>query len=274
MRKLLILSVLFVSLLCASAFAALPVLLEATGASQGKIESDYSGTNKQQWMGKDIVIYSMLGHMSAKGNKVITLTKELDKTTPNFYSALLNGEKLTLKLKFYNTGPSGMTENYFSMNLEGVKITSIDPNYPYTFVSANNVYPHLEDITFKFDKAVLVHEASGTGLQSGGETSNKESSNEESSNEERMVEGEQEMPEIEGGIGVQGMTGNPEEPMGPEDEPMHEDPEGEGEPPAEPGMDPEDMHPEDRPPEGMPPEGMPEGMPPEEWEQMQQETME
>jgi type VI secretion system secreted protein Hcp len=87
-------------------------------------------------------------------HRPLTITKELDRSTPILRSALTFNETLTsFELLFYNTGlKTGIETQYFTIKLTNASIASIDMQMP------NNRHADLasletfEDVTFTYQK--------------------------------------------------------------------------------------------------------------------------
>jgi len=59
-------------------------------------------------------------------HKPITITKEIDKSTPLIFKALVNNEQIKeVELRFYKPGKGGKEEQYFTIKLENAHISSV-----------------------------------------------------------------------------------------------------------------------------------------------------
>jgi type VI secretion system secreted protein Hcp len=144
-----------------SAFAALNAYLYVKGEKAGQIEG--SVTQKGREGAIMVIAY---GHNisapidAASGlptgkvkHEVLTITKEIDKSTPTLYSLLVSNEKITeFKLEFWQPSASGKEVQHFTIRLTNAHITSIKS------VMMNNKYPEnmqhkeREEISFSYDK--------------------------------------------------------------------------------------------------------------------------
>ena len=101
----------------------------------------------------------------ASGNRVhrpMTITKEIDRSTPMLYQALCNGELLTeVKLDWYRIDGTGMQELYFSMLMENALITRIHPWVPNVLDRKNETLKHMEDISISYEKIIWTWEPDG-----------------------------------------------------------------------------------------------------------------
>jgi type VI secretion system secreted protein Hcp len=82
-------------------------------------------------------------------HKPFTITKEIDKSSPLLFKALVDGEVIpSLELKLFRPNPSGdgTTQNYYTIELQNVRVSSItkplnpEPSHP------------VEEISFVFQK--------------------------------------------------------------------------------------------------------------------------
>ena len=101
----------------------------------------------------------------AAGRRVhrpMTITKEIDRSTPMLYQALCTGELLTeVKLDWYRIDGTGMQEMYFSMLMENALITRIHPWVPNVLDRKNETLKHMEDISISYEKIIWTWEPDG-----------------------------------------------------------------------------------------------------------------
>jgi type VI secretion system secreted protein Hcp len=63
----------------------------------------------------------------------MSIEKEFDAASPYLYKAVANGQTLqSAELRWYRINDAGQEEEYFSMLLEGVKVTGVNPGMPNT----------------------------------------------------------------------------------------------------------------------------------------------
>jgi type VI secretion system secreted protein Hcp len=86
-------------------------------------------------------------------HKPLVITKELDKSSPLLYNALVNNENLTeWQLQFYAPSPTGAENQNYTIKLTNANIASIH------FVMPNNKVPELsrfaeyEEVAFTYQK--------------------------------------------------------------------------------------------------------------------------
>jgi type VI secretion system secreted protein Hcp len=143
-------------------WAALPAYVEIVGAIQGEILGSCTIEGREG----NIVAYSF-GHNiisprdAASGlptgkrqHSPLKILKEIDKSSPLLYQALVRNENLTrVKLKFYRiSDKTGLEELYFTIELLNASISSITPSFPTAFLSQNDSYRHMETIAFCYQK--------------------------------------------------------------------------------------------------------------------------
>lgn len=95
----------------------------------------------------------------------MTIVKEFDKASPKLYQALCTGERLKASIKWYRTAPTGEEEHYFTHNLEGAILVSMKPYSPIAFLTENEPYRHMEEISFTYNKIVWTWEPDGVEAQ-------------------------------------------------------------------------------------------------------------
>jgi type VI secretion system secreted protein Hcp len=141
----------------------MPSHLSLTGKNQGKIEGSCEISGREG----TILVYA-LDHLIEiprdthsglpTGKRIhlpMTITKEMDKSSPKLYQALTSGEQLSeVVLDFYRISPSGKEEKYFTTKLENAIIVSMAPFYPETFDPKNEPYKHMEKVSFTYEKVI------------------------------------------------------------------------------------------------------------------------
>jgi type VI secretion system secreted protein Hcp len=84
-------------------------------------------------------------------HKPLRIVKYLDKTTPLFYSALVNNENLPeVILNFYQTDSKNQTINQYRIRLTNASLAGV-----------SNDYPNLETLEFTYQKIEWTHVPSG-----------------------------------------------------------------------------------------------------------------
>jgi type VI secretion system secreted protein Hcp len=148
----------------------MPCHLSLTGKNQGKIEGscDLSGREGT------ILVYA-LDHLIEiprdthtglpTGKRIhmpMTVTKEVDKSSPKLYQALTSGEQLSeVVLDFYRISPQGNEEKYLTTKLENAIIVSMEAFFPETFIPANEPFKHMEKVSFTYEKIIWTWQPDG-----------------------------------------------------------------------------------------------------------------
>ena len=101
----------------------------------------------------------------ASGRRVhrpMTITKEIDKSTPMLYQALCGNELLTeVTLNWYRLDGTGDYELYYSIYMENAFITCIRPWVPNVLDRANEGLKHMEDVSIAYEKIIWTWEPDG-----------------------------------------------------------------------------------------------------------------
>ena len=83
----------------------------------------------------------------------IRILKDVDKSTPLLWNALVNNENLTSwVLKFYAPSPNGIEQQMYTVSLTNANIASISESMLDNEIPANANIPLREDITFTYQK--------------------------------------------------------------------------------------------------------------------------
>jgi type VI secretion system secreted protein Hcp len=150
----------------------MPLHLELTGEKQGKIEGSCDMTGREGTifvtsLNHAVTIPYRLGGVGgqslATGKRIhepLTITKDLDKSSPKLYMALTTGEVITdLTLKWYRISKQGTEEHYFTTQLEDAIIVSISPSV------AEGSGSHMESISFAYKKIIWTWEVDGISAE-------------------------------------------------------------------------------------------------------------
>lgn len=88
--------------------------------------------------------------------------KEIDKSTPKLYQALVTGEQFSnITLKYYRHTLLGVEEHYFTQIFEDAVITGILAETPTVFISKNEPFKDMEIISFNYQNIKWVYEPDG-----------------------------------------------------------------------------------------------------------------
>jgi len=92
----------------------------------------------------------------------MTLTKEVDRSSPLLFQALTSGEIMsTVKLQYYRISPKGTEEKYYTVTLTNAMLTSIRAWMPNCLEQANKQMGHMEDVSFTYEKISWTFEPEG-----------------------------------------------------------------------------------------------------------------
>lgn len=83
----------------------------------------------------------------------IVILKEIDKSSPRLWTALVTNEVLTTwVLRFWATGPTGVEQEIYTITLTNASIASIREFMDDNLVPADATLPLLEEVTFTYQK--------------------------------------------------------------------------------------------------------------------------
>ncbi|MFH2041769.1 MAG: Hcp family type VI secretion system effector [Acidobacteriota bacterium] len=148
----------------------MPCHLSLTGKNQGKIEGSCTikgreGTIMVYALDHPIEIPRDLHSGLPTGKRVhkpMTITKEIDKSSPKLYQALTSGEQLTeVVMDFYRISPTGTEEKYYTVKLDTAIIVSMESFFPETFLAANESFTHMEKVSFTYEKIIWTWQPDG-----------------------------------------------------------------------------------------------------------------
>ncbi|MGA1874119.1 MAG: Hcp family type VI secretion system effector [bacterium] len=161
-RMLLFISFLFTTLLvCPSAAqSAMPAYMSIEGQNQGRIEGSCTIEGREGM----IVVYSF-GHnirvpydqqtrliTGRRAHAPFELLKEVDKSSPLLYRAMINNERLSnVRIKFYRIGPTHLEEHYFTITLINANIVKIAPSATSFPKEAEGLKP-MEILSFTYER--------------------------------------------------------------------------------------------------------------------------
>ena len=140
----------------------MPANLTITGEEQGQIEGsceleDREGTILVQAFDHVVEIPTDERGVASgrRTHRPLTITKEIDKSTPMLYQALCNNELLTeVRLDWYRYSGTGEHELYFTMTMQNAFITRIHPWFPNVLDRANENLKHMEDLSISYEKII------------------------------------------------------------------------------------------------------------------------
>ncbi len=95
-------------------------------------------------------------------HRAMSITKEIDKSTPMLYQALCTNEMLTeVILNWYRLDGTGEYELYYSVTMANAFITKIRPWVPNVLDRSNETLKHMEDISITYEKIIWTWEPDG-----------------------------------------------------------------------------------------------------------------
>lgn len=147
----------------------MPGNLTITGEEQGPIEGSCELDGRE-----DTILVQAFDHVveiptdergvasGRRSHRPLTITKEIDKSTPMLYQALCTNELLTeVRLDWYRLDGTGEHELYFTMLMENGFITRIHPWVPNVLDRANESLRHMEDVSISYEKIIWTWEPDG-----------------------------------------------------------------------------------------------------------------
>lgn len=148
----------------------MPCYLSLDGENQGQIE----GSTQVKGHEKKILVQAVehvielpkspqTGLPTGKRQHLgMTITKEIDKSSPKIYQALCSGESLkTVELEFFRISPKGTEEKYYTIKLQNAVIVSTRLWIPNCLVTDNRQLGHMEDISMTYEKIVWTWQPDG-----------------------------------------------------------------------------------------------------------------
>ena len=147
----------------------MPGNLSITGEVQGEIEGsceleDREGTILVQAFDHVVEIPTDDRGVASgrRQHSPISITKEIDRSTPMLYQALCTGELLTtVVLDWYRLDGSGEEELYFTIELENAMITRIHPWVPNVLDRRKESLRHMEDVSIAYESIIWTWEPDG-----------------------------------------------------------------------------------------------------------------
>lgn len=140
-----------------------PINLTLTGAKQGKIEGSCQikgrvGTILVEAVEHNIEIPRSPQTGLPTGKRVhgpLTVTKEIDKSSPKLFQALCTGEQMTsVEIDWYRISKEGVEEKYFTTKLQNAIIVDIRTWMPNALRPDDSQLGHMEDVSFTYEKII------------------------------------------------------------------------------------------------------------------------
>lgn len=84
-------------------------------------------------------------------HKAMMITKSVDRSSPQLYSALVNNERLTnITIKHYRIDPTGTLQNHFTVKLSNAVVISIRAWQPNYLNPATAQISYTEEVSFAY----------------------------------------------------------------------------------------------------------------------------
>lgn len=79
--------------------------------------------------------------------------KEVDSSSPYLYKAAATGQKLaSAEFRFYRINDAGQEVCYYTVTMEGVKVTGVNCSVPNTKLAGNSPLNHMENVSLQYEK--------------------------------------------------------------------------------------------------------------------------
>lgn len=89
--------------------------------------------------------------VSRRVHRPLTITKEIDRSTPLLYQALCTNELLPeVTLEWYRVDETGAQERYFTITMRDAWVSKIHPWVPNVLDEQYSGFRHMEDISFSY----------------------------------------------------------------------------------------------------------------------------
>lgn len=149
----------------------LPIHLECKAKKQGKIRGSCDIAERED----SILIHGILHRVFIPHNpqdglpsgqrkhSSISVVKEIDRSSPSLYQALVTGEKFNyVTLKYYQISEKGIEDQYFTKTLKNASIVSIRLQSPLSFLKRYEQFGHMEIVSFIYEDIIWAHNTAGT----------------------------------------------------------------------------------------------------------------
>lgn len=140
---------------------ALNAFLTITGKNQGQIKGGVTQKGREGSIAVYAVQHEVISPRDASSgvptgkrqHKPLTVLKEIDRSTPLLYKALVSNETLTeVVLKFYAQNPNGVEANTYNIKLTNASLSAIELDMQNNKIEPGSKLPVLEHISFTYQK--------------------------------------------------------------------------------------------------------------------------
>jgi len=148
----------------------MPSYMKVVGTTQGEIQGScqiqgHQNTILVQGVDHQIEIPRSPQTGLPTGKRVhlpMTITKEIDKSSPKLYQALCSGEKLSsVELDYYRVSAQGKEEKYYTVKLEDAIVVGMRGWVPNCLLPVDTHYGHMEDVSFTYSKIIETWQPDG-----------------------------------------------------------------------------------------------------------------
>ncbi len=141
-----------------TADAALNAMLRITGKNQGVIRGSAIQKGREGAIEVIAAEHQVRNDGAKKVHGVFTITKEVDRSTPMLYKALVTNETLeSFELAFYapnrlgTAGGAGVETQHYTVKLVGARVVDIKFRMPNTKNPDLSRYAEYEEVSFTYD---------------------------------------------------------------------------------------------------------------------------
>ncbi len=148
----------------------IPCYLSLEGQTQGTIE----GSSKVQGHEGKILVQAVEHLVDIPSNPQnglpsgkcvlgpMTLSKEVDKSSPKLFQALSQGEQMSsVTLEYMRISPKGTEEKYYTVKLRNAIITRLRTWVPLCLSQENQHLGHMEDLSMTYEAITWTFEPDG-----------------------------------------------------------------------------------------------------------------
>lgn len=148
----------------------MPSFMKVVGTTQGEIQGSCQIQGRENTIlvqGVDHTIEIPRSPQTGlpTGKRVhlpMTVTVEIDKSTPKLYQALCSGEKLSsVEVDYYWISPQGKEEKYYSVKLEDAIVVGMRGWFPNCLLPDDQQLGHMQDISFTYSKIIETWQPDG-----------------------------------------------------------------------------------------------------------------
>lgn len=142
-----------------------------TGKTQGLISAgcstqDSIGNKYQAGHSDEIMVLSYshnmvnLGNINKPTHSPITITKNIDKSSPLIAQALSSREEINCVISFYRVSSFGMQEKFYSISISGGVVADLTIEMPHALFH-NDAEPQ-EHVAIRYREITWTHHSAGT----------------------------------------------------------------------------------------------------------------